>query len=329
MTSTGKCMGFCPQTHVSDYLGNSLPIIAHGDPWTGSFGTAAMNQEHYNQIVQLFRRSGALPHLPEPAMRLIEMIDRGDPSAAELEAVIAGDASLAASLLRTASSSFYGATQPVTTVRGAVLRLGLRAVRTIALTFAMQAFLRRTTETEFFDPVRFARHSLYVAVLSRTLYQRVGPAERRLAGWTVEEIFAASLLHDLPSCLLAQLAPDLFDRAWLSAHENGTTLEDGFEATFGVPLPLLGCAAVSAWRLPSLFAQGIAFIAEPPENQYLDVCRECVLCADQIAAERGFGREEWELPRHYFRTEFALPVAELEAMDAECDDLMDLAHKAA
>ncbi len=288
-----------------------------------------MNEQHFSKIVELFQRSDALPQLPDSAIRLMELIDKGDPSPNDLERVIAPDPALAACLLRTASSVAYGSSASVTTLRAAALRLGLRAVRTIALTFAMQAVLGRKTQSELFDPVAFSRHSLFVGITARTLFQNTSPIERRLAGWSPEEVFAAGLLHDLSSCLLAQLAPDLFDRSWERARNQGYTLEDGFLEIFGVPLPMLGCAAVCAWKLPELFAEGIAFIAEPPQDLSRTLCRDCILYADGLSPTFGFGREPWSLPERRISSDLSLSQEDQMMLETECNDLLAFVPRAA
>jgi HD-like signal output (HDOD) protein len=247
-------------------------------------------------LTDLFRRAEALPPLPETAIRLVELIDNRDPSVHELENVLASDPSLAANIIRAASKSAYASYgSNVTTLTGAVLRLGLRNVRTLALTFAVHSLCRHGTRSTYFEPVRFARHSVFVGAMGEHLYVHAACADRPRGVWTPQEMFAAGLLHDLSKGLLANVAPEIYDAIWQRAHHERTTYDDAFINVFQEPLALLGCAAVVAWRLPDMFARSMAFIAEAPDEPEYAVCRECILYADALAPLADCAMETWEV----------------------------------
>jgi HD-like signal output (HDOD) protein len=272
--------------------GGNAPTFGVGIGLVGAF----MDQQQFSQLIDLFKRAEALPPLPETALRLIEVIDGGEPSLHELEQIVSVDPALAANIIRAASNAAY-ATQGwhVTTVTGAIMRLGVRNVRTLALTFTLHSVFGRATRSQYFDPGQFARHSVFVAAMGEFLYVRAASEGQAGGTWSPQEMFCAGLLHDLPKCLLAHVASDIYDSVWERARDAKQSFEEAFEGEFGEPLPLLGCAAVVAWRLPETFARAMAFIAEAPEDDQFSLEHDCLVTADGLAPAVGYGHEEWEV----------------------------------
>lgn len=139
-------------------------------------------------------------------------------------------------------------------------------------------------------------------------------------------MFAAGLLHDLSKCLLAGVAPSIYDKVWLKSMEDHSTYEDGFRGIFGEPLAFVGCAAVVAWHLPDIFARSMAFIAQPEDDPRFSLCRECVVYADWLAFVSNCGVETWQItdrqvPELVFIPELSEEelVATLEIVAEHCD----------
>jgi HD-like signal output (HDOD) protein len=257
-----------------------------------------MDQKQFSQLIDLFQRAEALPPLPETALRLIEVIDGGDPSVHQVDDIVSADPALAANVIRAASRAAYAAYGTnVTTITGAVIRLGVRNVRTLALTFALHTVFGRTTRSHCFDQGQFARHSVFVGAMSEFLYVRAACETTASGPWSPQEMFSAGLLHDLPKCLLASVAPEIYDAVWERAQAEASTYETAFKACFGEELALLGCAAVVAWRLPELFARSMAFVAEPPDDPQHALARDCLVYADSLAPEVGYAIEEWSVAK--------------------------------
>jgi len=86
--------------------------------------------QDFETLKILFTRSSALPNLRASSMKLVQRIDNGAPSAAELEKVIAADPALTAKMLKAASSVIMARDgNGITTIRGAILHLGHQSVR--------------------------------------------------------------------------------------------------------------------------------------------------------------------------------------------------------
>jgi len=85
-------------------------------------------------------------HRVLPAVRLLASIERPDVSGAEMEAIIACEPGLAYRLLRLANSSSVGIPRPVTSLRDALVLLGRRTIKNLALVAMIYGVEGKTSE---------------------------------------------------------------------------------------------------------------------------------------------------------------------------------------
>lgn len=214
----------------------------------------------FETLELLFRRAGSLPALPETAVKLVKSIDSGAASAADLERIIAADPNLTAEFLRMASLAAFGGVPRYSTIRGAIMLLGQRTVRALAMSLLLRQMTSVKSLTPYFDAARFSRHSLAVGLIARFLFARKQPPN---SGWNQDEVFAVGLLSSLGIGLLMKVSTESFDRVYFYAKRAGTTLEAAFQKLFGKPSTLLTAAAVEVWQLPAVFSDALIHIDEP------------------------------------------------------------------
>ncbi len=263
-----------------------------------------------------FKRASSLPELSLTATRLIEAIDSGEASAADLERIIMGDPLVAATFLRITSQSEVRSRGNQASIRAVVMRLGQKSVRSLAVSLALKNLLAHDEVTSSFNRALFVKHSLAVGFLARYLFAR----RRRLgqpvvSSWTSDELFAAGVLHDLCIALLAQVSPDVFDRVNTYAEERQITLNQGFVEIFDCPSRELGALAAEAWGLPPIFVRSMRFFDNPMglESEYDALC--CLHMADYLAnTQFGLGAVPWTvdlvLPTD-ISEEFQIPEEEM------------------
>ena len=278
----------------------------------------------FERLELLFRRSNSLPELPGSALRIIELIDSGAASAIDLERIISTDPGLSGNLLRISNVRMPGMEQTgVTTIRSAIMKLGQRSVRNLAVSLIMQTVANGRDICPDFPVDRFAHHSLFVAFLSRYLFARrnmITPFESR---WSADELFASGLLHDIGIPLLARVAPESYFRVHSFASRVNYSLEASFLKIYEKPITSLACTAVEAWALPDLFTNTLRYTAEPwrmPE-EYTALC--CLNYANHIAHVLEERTEDWRCSSTLMpevETEIALQDDELTKVTEFIDD---------
>jgi len=279
----------------------------------------------FDTLLLLFRRASSLPELPGNALRIVHLIDSGSASARDLERIICSDPGLSANLLRVSNARVSGESVHggISTIRAAILRLGQRSVRTVAVSLIVQHIANGRDIASEFNVDRFARHSLYVAFLSRYLFARRNLAHPFESRWTADEIFAGGLLHDIGLALLARVMKESYFRVHSFASRTGTTLDGSFQRIYGKPINELACTAVEAWDLPELFSLTLKSVNEPwrCKPEYTAMC--CISYANYLAQMKEAKTEDWLtapalLPE--VEEEIALPVDEIDRVLASVED---------
>lgn len=134
-----------------------------------------------------------LPALPAVVVELVTSLDAEDVDADTLAEIISRDQILVARLLRLANSSFYGMLGRIHSIRDAIMLIGLRGVRSLAIAASLSGALPR--ECTGLSLQHFWRHSTATAIAAQELARR-----NRLPA---DLAFIAGLLHDIGRLILA------------------------------------------------------------------------------------------------------------------------------
>ena len=131
-----------------------------------------------------------LPTLPEVALKVRDAVERESSSAADIAAIIATDAAVSARLLQVANSPLYRGRVPIETVQMAVARLGVRLVRSLVVSLAMQGMFQATSDALDRRFRQIWENSVQVAAIARVL-------AKPLPHLDTEQAMLAGLIHDI------------------------------------------------------------------------------------------------------------------------------------
>jgi len=191
---------------------------------------------------RIVRRADAIG--PSPSLlRLEEHLRRGDTSARQLGRLIEGSPALAARVLRLANSAFYAPSEPVVSLRRAVVLLGDTVLRQLVLTSLITS--RRATgrtPRQLLAAARLMGDAVRSAVVCRAL----ADATRLVAP---DDAFAAGLLHDLGHIYLLDDDDDRYASYLLEASDHTDGLEHELILS-GTTHTHVGAAFADAWHLP-------------------------------------------------------------------------------
>jgi HD-like signal output (HDOD) protein len=184
----------------------------------------------------------ALPTLSVIAIKLVDLASDENCSINELEALIEKDPSLAVRLLKLANSAFFRGNQPAATLRQAILRIGFRQLRIMALSLSLRDTFPMG-RIGLLDYERFWHTSLYRALIAKSLAQHLktcNPEEAFVAGLTLGTGFLIFF--------------DIFLKGkQMDAHPELDTLEkllDWERQGFGVDHRQIGEVALRYWKFP-------------------------------------------------------------------------------
>jgi putative nucleotidyltransferase with HDIG domain len=173
-----------------------------------------------------------LPQLSSTTVALMGVVHDPKADVQSIAKLITADPMLSGQLVKTANSVLYGGREPVKSIQDGVMRLGLRAIRTLILAISMRSTLyrgkrlRQTAETVWRQAQSVARISKAIAPILRD---------------DPEHAFTIGLLHDVGKVpLIAMLRED----------QSGVTISPALVSrVFNRLHEQAGAALAGAWEL--------------------------------------------------------------------------------
>ncbi|MGN6705687.1 MAG: GGDEF domain-containing response regulator [Rhodanobacter sp.] len=166
------------------------------------------------KAIEQLRINGGLPSPKGVALAIMQISRRDDATLEEISRLVQSDPVTSGRLLHMANAASIAA-RPLASIPEAIIRLGLAAVRQLAMGFSL-VDQYRSGACKSFDYPRFWSHSLLMAVAMQELGKRV-----RLA--SPDELFACGLLARIGQLALATLYPEEY--AQLLQRGGETTVE--------------------------------------------------------------------------------------------------------
>jgi len=200
------------------------------------------------RIFDLLKDCKELSSLPQILAEVIRVTDDEESTAGDIADVILKDPPLSARILRVVNSPYYGPVRGISTINQAVVTLGIRAVKALALSTSLYKLF--DTGTQIVDRVRFWRHSLEVAIACREIANACSYKPS-------EEAFVAGLMHDIGILILEANFPDQFRRIW-KLIESGESSVKQEELTWGTNHARVAKFLLDQWKLPGFLGEAIA-----------------------------------------------------------------------
>jgi HD-like signal output (HDOD) protein len=233
------------------------------------------------RLGNFIRGASRLPVLPQVTVRLLAAVDSPERTSNEIAEIIEADPSLSAKLLKLANSSFYGQRGRISTIRNAVMVLGSKTIRSLALVVWTYTLRSQARDVEEMMAPLLA-HGLATGVAAGMLAERIN------RGWG-DDAFMAGLLHDIGRvALVAQMGTEYRTTIRDPAERESVLLHEKESMTLGFDHRDLGSVLMKCWGLPPFLAD----VAEKhhdagisPRNQ---IFVAAVALADTLSTRLGF-----------------------------------------
>lgn len=216
----------------------------------GPFSDAAALVDHVTELVVL----------PEVYLRVQQLLNDSNTSAADIGRIINTDPVLTARLLKIANSPYFGMAARIDTIGRAVAIMG---------TQHLHDFLLATSVTSAFvglpeprpDLNRFWLRSTRCAIIARLI-----AIDCNVLG--NERVFVAGLLNDIGHLVMYQLMPGPTAEAEACAEAQGRSLAAvERELFFGYDYADVGSLLLQRWNLPPMLSEIIRHHNEPEQAQ--------------------------------------------------------------
>ncbi|HSV74878.1 MAG TPA: HDOD domain-containing protein [Chthonomonadales bacterium] len=232
---------------------------------------------------QLVASVKELPPLPATAVRLMEMTSDSTASARDIGDLIGSDVAMTTRVLRIANSAFYGMPRSVQTVRDAVLILGMRAVRSLAIAAAASDTLQMESAGYRMGQGELWKHSLHTAMLAQMVASRTGAAPG-------DEAFVAGLLHDVGKVVLSVYVSAQFDAIEALAELDGIQFTQAERGVLGFDHAEVGARVADRWNLPQVLCEAVGGHHGPFDGGKDESLAVVVHLANVLAGDERLGR---------------------------------------
>ncbi|EIC22484.1 HDOD domain-containing protein [Thiorhodovibrio frisius] len=220
-----------------------------------------------------------LPVFNRVALELQKLKESETATMKDVTDLIMKDQALTSRILQVSNSSFYGGLRQVDTLSGAVLRLGINKVASMAMMAAQLMAYQSKHETITKRLVLLWERAYVCATGSRWIIEKVGRRDQ------AESAFLSGLLHDIGELFLLKVLDQLIEDADVSVTD--VLIDEVLE----VMHQDMGYRLMLKWELPKLYA----LIARDHHQDTFDETDSIMAVTrllDLVCRKLGVGQEE-------------------------------------
>ncbi|MBI5185481.1 MAG: HDOD domain-containing protein [Nitrospinae bacterium] len=191
-----------------------------------------------------------LPPLPAIAMKALHMAESEGSSALSLAEIIMADQALTASILRLCNSPYYGLAKKVDSAQHAIAMLGLKAVRNLVVSFAMQGTLKKGTDEYLMGPGGLWEAALTSAFLAGTIAELKAKPLKEVA-------FTAGIIHDIGKVICARYLGSYFEEIVALVKEKKINFNQAEKEVLGFDHQEIGGKIAEKWNFPADLVEAV------------------------------------------------------------------------
>jgi len=225
-----------------------------------------------DRVKRNIHRIQNLPALSNVVSRIVSLADDPKVSGEQVAEIVGRDQAMVTAILRIVNSPFYGLNRRVSSINHAIVLLGYRTIRNIALSTTL---VNSLAPGGAFDRRRFWTHAVCTAAASKF-------CARRLRDTDAEEAFLAGLIHDMGCVIFSHYFDEEFGVALRLSTEQGIPLPEAELSVFGLDHAEAGALVARKWNFPPAVAEAIAAHHDPQKALRTSQLAACVHLANVL-----------------------------------------------
>jgi HD-like signal output (HDOD) protein len=237
---------------------------------------------------QLIRDNLNIPTLPAVVQEISLLVDNPKSGTAEIGALIAQDAPLAAKVLRIAGSAYYGLRERCLSTEQASSVLGVRVLRNVVTQAAVIQQFHHLQSIPGFSIDELWRHGILTAQACREIARH----SQGCGALTPDEFYTCGLLHDLGKIVMLDSLGEDYVEVHQEAESSGDRLHQLEELRFGFNHTDVGALVALRWNLPTAAASAIQYHHGPRQCLEDDPVVTLVANANLVAHRVAAGNME-------------------------------------
>lgn len=235
--------------------------------------------EKRKEVKRKLRKMEGLPTLPPIVQKLNTMIEDEKVSLSQIAEVIEKDQVITSKILRLANSAFYGFPKRISTVKNALMLLGLNVVKILITTLSIFEILHR-------EDVGLWEHSIGVAACCKIIAEKLGLKDP-------QEIATAGLLHDLGRVIEKVGFPEEYSKI-IELIKDGKDPLQAEEEVLGINHAEIGASLMRLWNLPDRLIEAVEAHHDLKRAKEFKKEASVVHISDILIHARGYGETPYQ-----------------------------------
>lgn len=227
-------------------------------------------------------RTTDLPTFSAAALEVMKMADSSTTRAQDIARTVSQDQAMSVRVLRLANSAFYGMSRKVSSLPEAVVVLGMRTVKNLAMVAATYPWMSKPLKGYDLAPMQMWHHSFGTALAAQLLAGKSRKCDEQLA-------FTAGLLHDIGKVALSLWIGEKLKAILYYAEREGISFDEAERKILGYDHTQVGEHLGKSWNLPDEVLLGIRWHHEPELCEPYHAVVDCVHLGSAMAMSMGLG----------------------------------------
>jgi HD-like signal output (HDOD) protein len=227
-----------------------------------------------------------LPTIPVVATQVLQLLDQPDVKVDEVADLMLTDQVMTARVMKMVNSPVYKPTQEITSLKRALIYLGLKHIREVALTSSfINAF---EDKGGAISVAAFWEHSFGVGMVSKVIASKVGYQD-------LEKAYIAGIIHDIGEVFLSYYHGAEFQSVMEGIKDRPVRLVDAEADHFGTTHSEIGFCIAEKWNFPEVYREVISLHHTPREATIDPVLCSIVNLADLFCSVRDlyYSNQTW------------------------------------
>jgi putative nucleotidyltransferase with HDIG domain len=230
----------------------------------------------------IIHKTTDLPTIPAATLAVMHEAESSTSSAQSVARKLSQDQSLTARVLRLANSAFYGLSRKVMDPQEAVVVLGMRSIRNLAIVASTYPWLVRPLKGYQIGPNDLWAHSFGVAIGASMVAKRSDAADPDAA-------FTAGLLHNIGKLAMSVWLENKMAALNDVAERAAIPFDEIERKMLGYDHADVGAHLAEKWNLPVPLVTAIKYHHRPSEVAPPSPLTDCVHIGDYLAMSMGLG----------------------------------------
>ena len=235
---------------------------------------------------QLVAKIDDLPTIPVVATQVLQLLDDPDVNVDKVADLMLTDLVMTARVMKMVNSPIYRPNQEITSLKRALVYLGIRHIKEIALTSSfISAF---EDKGGVIDISTFWAHSFGVGMVSKIIAEKIRYPD-------IEKAYLAGIVHDIGEVVLSHYQAESFSKILTAIKERPVRLVDMELEEFGTTHNEIGYCIAEKWNFQEAYKEVILYHHTPREATSDPVLCAIVNLADLFCSVRDlyYGGNAW------------------------------------